>query len=296
MQYAPTRGYNMNNLKFYLIDWKSYIGITIGCIITALSINLFLVPYNIAPGGVSGISIIIHYFFNFPVGATMLALNIPLFIFGIRQLGGAFGIKTLFGTIMLSLFTDLTNWMSFATKDILLASIFGGVTMGIGLGIVFKFGGTTGGTDLAARTIKTLLQHFTVGRIMFSIDTIIILLAIIVYRSYELGLYAVITLYISIKIIDVIIEGVEAKGAFIISDQSEIIADKILNDLRRGVTGLHGVGMYTRKDKNVLLVVVERIEIVRLKEIIKEIDENAFMILTDIREVLGEGFKSKDLK
>jgi len=286
----------MNNLRSYLIDWKSYIGITIGCFITALSINLFLVPYNIAPGGVSGIAIITHYFFNFPVGATMLALNIPLFIFGIRQLGGIFGFKTLYGTIMLSLFIDLTNWMSFTTKDILLASIFGGVTMGIGLGIVFKSGGTTGGTDLAARTIKTLLQHFTVGRIMFSIDTTIIILAIIIYKSYELGLYAVITLYISIKIIDVIIEGVEAKGAFIISDHSETIADKIINDLKRGVTGLHGIGMYTKQDKNVLLVVVERIEIVRLKEIVKEIDENAFIILTDIREVLGEGFKSKDLK
>lgn len=280
----------MKIIKNILKDYKSYLGISIGCLITALSINLFLVPYNIAPGGVSGLAIIIHFFFKTPVGITMLLLNIPLFIFGIRQLGGMFGFKTLFGTVLLSTIIDTTCWMQFTTKDLLLASIFGGVTMGLGLGIVFKYGATTGGTDLAARTLKTIIPHFTVGQIMFAIDTLVILTATFTFRSYELGLYAIITLYISVKLIDLIVEGVQAKGAFIISDYAEEISLRILHDLNRGVTGLKGMGMYTKQDKNVLMVVVDRTEVVRLKEMAQEIDQNAFVILTDIREVLGEGF------
>jgi uncharacterized membrane-anchored protein YitT (DUF2179 family) len=282
-------------LKIQKEDLKAYAEITLGCIITAMSLNLFLVPYNIAPGGVSGLAIVIHYFLNFPVGATMLALNIPLFILGIKQLGGRFGIRTLFGTAALSVLVDFTSWMKFDTNDLLLSSIFGGILMGIGLGLVFRAGATTGGTDLAARIIHSFAQYFTVGQLMFFADACVVLLAAFSFRSYELGLYAIVTIFISAKIVDAIVEGFDVtKGAFIISEHSEEISNKILDELSRGVTALKGTGMYTKQDKDVLLVVVERTEVIRLKELVKGIDDKAFVILTDIREVLGEGFKNKE--
>lgn len=282
----------MKILKSSLKQWKSFLEITLGCIITALSINLFLAPYNIAPGGLSGVAIIINYIFDFPLGLTILALNIPLFIFGIKQLGGVFGLKTLYGTIMLSVIIDLTSWLVFPTQDLLLTSIFGGITMGLGLGIVFHAGGTTGGTDLAAKIIRSIFHHFSLGQFMFIFDICVVVLAIIVFKSYELGLYAIITLIITMKMVDVILEGIGVKGAFIISEFTDTISDEIINTLHRGVTGLKGIGMYTKKDKNVLMVVVNRTEIVKLKQIVKEVDKNAFIILTDFKEVLGEGFKT----
>lgn len=281
----------LNIVKKNTVD---FLEITIGSIITAIAINLFLVPYNIAPGGVSGIAIVLHYIFNLPVGAVMLALNIPLFVFGIKQLGGIFGIKTLYGTILLSIIIDLTSWIRFSTTDILLTTIFGGIMMGIGLGIVFRAGGTTGGTDLAAKILHSIFHSLTVGQFMFLVDTLVVILAIATFRSYELGLYAIISLFLSMKIIDFIIEGIHEKGAFIISNHAEQIAHKILTDMNRGVTALRGIGMYTKTEKNVLLVVVSRTEIIQLKQIVKDIDPNTFIILTDFKEVLGEGFEKKN--
>jgi len=290
--------------------WLDYLMIVFGSIMTAASINIFLVPYKIAPGGVSGIATVLYYVSNgrFPVGITMLALNIPLFILGMRFIGRNFVIKTFFGTILLSVLIDVTEpFTSTLTKrfdetsdgiiysqDILLYALFGGFLMGVGLGLVFRSGATTGGTDLAARIVNHFLPVFTMGETLLIIDTSVIILAAIAFKSFKLGLYAIVTLYIGSKVIDAILEGVNfAKAAFIISDHSENISARILNNLDRGVTALEGKGMYTGSDKNVLLCVVNRRQIPVLKSLVKKVDQNAFIILADVREVLGEGFKTE---
>jgi len=281
--------------KKWFDDWRSYVIIVIGSIITAMSINMFLVPNRIAAGGVSGIATVLFYQFGFPVGVTMLLINIPLFIGGIKYLGGNFGVKTLFSSIILSVFTDLGTFLPTLTNDPMLASLYGGMVMGVGLGIVFRAGATTGGTDLAAKIIHNFFPVFTLGQILWAIDFFIIAYAGIVFQNFEMSLFAIVTIYVSSKIIDGILEGVNfAKSVLIISNKSDRIADKIMNVLDRGVTGLKGKGMYTGQDREVLMCVLKRSEIQTLKSIVKEIDENAFIILTDAREVLGEGFKTYD--
>ncbi|MDP4093060.1 MAG: YitT family protein [Bacillota bacterium] len=296
--------------KKILKDWKQYLWITIGSFLTAAAINIFLVPYKIAPGGVSGIATVVYYLSGgkFPVGTTMLVLNVPLFLAGLRLVGRKFAFKTLYSTILLSVIIDSTEPFSryfvqhyliklnmAFTPDLLLYSLFGGFIMGLGLGLVFKSGATTGGTDLAARIVNHFIPNLTMGQIILFIDGSVVIFAAVAFQSFILGLYAIVTLVISSKIIDSVLEGVNfAKAVFIISDKSEEIADRILTDLDRGVTALEGTGMYTGQNKKVLLCIIQRGQLPALKEITKNIDEKAFVILTDIREVLGEGFKTYD--
>jgi len=270
-----------------------YSAITIGSLFVALSLNLFLVPNKIAAGGISGIATVIYYISNhkLPIGMTMLALNLPIFIMGVKTIGAHFGIKSIYGTIVLSVITDALSFLQPLTYDRLLASIFGGILMGLGLAVVLLYGATTGGTDMLARILHKFIPSFSIGQILLGLDISVIILASAVFRNYELGLYAILTLYVCSKVIDAVLEGVNfAKALIIISDKSEIIADKILKELDRGVTSLDGVGMYTKNKKNILLCVVKRQEVTKLKSLIKEIDADAFVILADVREVLGEGF------
>ncbi len=290
-------------------SWKDYLWIIAGSILTAFSINVFLVPYKIAPGGVSGIATVIHYLTGgkFPVGLAMLLLNVPLFIAGMKFIGNRFVIRTFFGTIFLSFAIDalepLSNRLvekylvspvqSVSNPDLLLYSIFGGFIMGVGLGMVFRSGATTGGTDLAARILHSFVPNSTIGQLLLVIDTSIIVFAGIAFQSFQLALYAIVTLFVSSRVIDAMLEGVNfAKVVYIISDHSDIIAEKIMKELDRGVTALKGVGMYTGKDKKVLLCVIDRGQIQPLKAIVASVDKRAFMFLADIREVLGEGFRS----
>jgi len=217
------------------------------------------------------------------------------------------GILTLFGTAFLSLVIDITGpfardfALQYLTKpegtpsspDLLLHAIFGGLLMGIGIELVLRSGATTGGTDLAARIINHFVPAFTIGQILLFIDAAIVILAAVAFKSFLLGLYAIVSLFVSSKVIDVAVEGVNyAKALFIISDKPDEIAEKILAELDRGVTALNGTGMYTGRGKRVLLCVVQRGELPRLKEIVAKVDKKAFIVLTDIREVLGEGFKT----
>jgi uncharacterized membrane-anchored protein YitT (DUF2179 family) len=297
--------------KNFFKGWKDYIWIIFGSLLTAAAINVFLVPYKIAPGGVSGIATVIYYLSGskFPVGTTMLVLNIPLFILGLRFIGKRFAFRTLFSTIFLSAAIDTTEPFTkiFIQKylvtldrvpsspDLLLYAITGGALMGIGLGMVFKFGATTGGSDLAARIVNHFQRNFTMGQILLSIDTAAIIFAAISFNSFLLALYAVISLFVSSKVIDAVLEGVNfAKAVFIISDKPDEIAARILKEIDRGITALKGKGMYTGFDKQVLLCVLHRGQLPVLKLIVKEVDEKAFVILTDIREVFGEGFKTYD--
>ena len=271
--------------------YSDYIYVLLGTLITALSFNLFLIPHKIAPGGLSGIATVIFHLTKgkIPVGVTMLVLNIPLFLLGIRELGGKFGLKTLLSTVLLSLFIDFIK-VSPLTDEPILAAIYGGVVMGAGLGIVFRGNATTGGTDLFAKIVHKHFHFVGVGWVLFVIDSLVVIAAAIVFGP-TLALYALVSLFLGTKIIDLIQEGLNTAKAFIlISDHSVPIADRIMKELDRGVTLLHGRGAYTNKEKDVILCITDRIQTARLKGIINEIDPEAFVLVADVREVMGEGF------
>lgn len=297
----------MKRKEKFIRGLKDYLWIVLGSVITAVAINVFLVPYKIAPGGVTGIATVVYYLISgrLPVGTIMLILNVPLFIFGFRFIGHKFIVRTLFSTILLSVaidlslpFTDLFIRQLALEKltagpDLLLYSIFGGFFMGLGLGLVFKSGATTGGTDLAARIIHHFNPSMSMGKALLFIDTAVILFAAIAFNSFLLALYAVLSLYISTKIIDVILEGVNfAKAVYIISDSADEIARDIMKELDRGVTALNGTGMYTGNGKKVLFCILQHGQLTLLKALVKKIDPSAFIILSDVTEVLGEGFKT----
>ncbi len=303
----------MYKIKKILQFLKVYILITIGAGITALAINIFLVPYKIAPGGLSGLATVLFYVSGgrLPIGTTMLAINIPLFILGYKIIGRKFFFRTIYGTIILSVIIDLTEAYSadFANRllvdgadlvsrpDILLYSIIGGFISGIGLGIVLKMDATTGGTELAARLLNRIFKAMTIGQLILWLDAIIILFAILAFNSILIGLYSFVSLFLTTKVIDAMVEGVDySRAALIISDKQEEIAKRLLIELDRGVTELKGRGVYSGKDKNVLLCVLARTQIQQLKEIVQSVDKNAFVILAEVHEVLGEGFQSTTLK
>lgn len=268
---------------------KDYITLILGTLFTALAFNMFFIPHRIAPGGVSGIGTIIYHLLHVPVGITMLVLNIPLFVIGIRQLGGGFGFRTLLATLLLSLFIDVIKVPSL-TEDAILASVYGGVLMGVGLGMVFKVNATTGGTDLFAKILHKYLPFIGVGWVMFVIDFLVVFTAALVFGSNE-ALYALVSLFLGAKVIDLVQEGLNSAKAFIvISDHSRHISQMIMKEMDRGATLLNGKGAYTMADKEIILCVVNRMQIARLKEIIAAADPRAFVLVADVREVMGEGF------
>lgn len=271
---------------------REFIFLVLGIFLTALGLDMFLIPNKIAAGGVSGIATILYYLFKFPVGMVMLVINIPLFIASIKVLGMGFGFRSLFGTVVLSFFVDvMAGRVPVPTHDHLLASLYGGVLTGIGIGIVFRNKGTTGGTDLAAALINKW-SPLTFGQSLMSIDAMVILAAGIVF-SPESALYALITVFVTSRLIDVVQEGVGyAVAAFIISAKHEEIAKTILEQMDRGATSLKGRGVYTGSERDVILSVVAKSEITTLKEIVYKVDPKAFVIVTEAHEVVGEGFKS----
>jgi uncharacterized membrane-anchored protein YitT (DUF2179 family) len=288
-----TISWNWAAIRKELID---YVGILVGVTITALALVWLLIPNKIAAGGVSGLAIVFYYLWRWPVSWSMLMLNIPLFLACLWTFGPRFGVKTLFGAAFISIMTQF--WDSVInllplTKDPLLASLYGGVIAGVGMGIAFRFRGTTGGTDLAAQLVNRF-AGIPVGQGLLFCDSAVIILAGLVFRSAELALYAIITLFITSKVLDAVLEGFDyAKAAFIISECSEEIGRRILSDLKRGATGLFGRGLYSTVKKEVVLCVISRAEEFKLKELVYQIDPNAFVIITDVHEVLGEGFKDE---
>lgn len=255
----------------------------------ALSFNLFFIPNQIAPGGLSGIATVLYHVFGFPVGVTTLVLNIPLFLIGLKRGGKQFGLKTLVATILLSFFIDFVSVPSL-TDDSLLASIYGGFLMGLGLGLVFRKDATTGGTDLFAKLIHKYFPSISVAWVLFAVDFLVVVAAALVFGPSE-ALYAIVALALSARIIDLVQEGLNtAKAVFIISENAAAISKRVIEEMDRGVTLLKGSGAYTGHEKNVILCVVSRREITRLKDFINEVDSRAFVFVADVREVLGEGF------
>jgi len=279
------------------LKWKvvrEYLFILVGCLLTAMGLDMFLVPNKIAAGGVSGIATIVHYVAHLPVGIVMLVINVPLFLAGTKKLGMRVGLRSLFGTFALSLFIDfLAPVLPVPTTDPLLASIYGGIIVGIGIGMVFRNKGTTGGTDLAAAIINKYMK-MSVGVVLFVVDASVILAAGVVFKSAELALYALLTVFLTARVIDIVQEGFGyAKAAIIISQKPEEVAQSIMQKMDRGATALHGRGLYTGVERDVILSVVTRAEISNLKELVHTIDPQAFVILTDVHEVMGEGFRRR---
>lgn len=277
----------MKKRKRIILD---YLGITVGSALLALSLAVFLIPNKIAAGGLSGLATIIYYWTGWPVGIMTFIMNIPLFFAGIKFLGRSFGPRTIYGMVIFSLFTDILQpIVPVLTRDLLLATIYGGVVGGIGLGLVFLSKGTTGGTDMIARLINHF-TNFSMGRGLLLADGLVVLLAGIFFNP-EVALYAAISIFINSKTVDLVQEGFDyKKAAFIISKDSKEIMLKIIEELDRGVTVLKGHGGYTGEDKNVLYCIINRVELTKLKRMVYNIDQDAFMIISDVADVLGEGF------
>jgi uncharacterized membrane-anchored protein YitT (DUF2179 family) len=267
-----------------------YINVLIGPAIIALAFNVFLLPNQIASGGVSGISTILLSVFGWEPAYVQWAFNIPLFIAGVILLGKQFGVKTLVGTIFLPFVVFLTKNIDPWTNDALLGALFGGIVVGLGLGIVFRGNGSTGGTDLAAQII-TKYTGLTLGTSVVLIDGLIVLSAALVF-DIERGLYALIALYVTSKTIDLVQVGFgRSKTAMIITNRQDEVREGILNKIDRGVTKLSAYGGFTDNERPVLMCVVDQREFTKLKQLVKSLDPTAFVVVMDASEVLGEGFK-----
>ncbi len=271
---------------------KEGIYIIIGCLLMAAGTTFFLLPNQLSSGGFSGISTIIYYLFGFPLGTTMLILNIPLIILTIIRVGKEVAIKGVFGTIMLSLFIDILERFEPLTHDRLLSCIYGGILIGIGTAIVLKANASTGGTDLLTYIIRSFKPHYRAGHLIVIIDIAIVVLNVIFFKEIEIGLYSAIAIYLSGKMIDIVFEGIYfTKTMFIVSNKYREIANEIEKRLDRGSTAIYAKGMYTREKRMMLWCVASRGEVVRIKEIAQEIDPKSFIVISSAREVWGKGFR-----
>ncbi len=268
------------------------LGTILGSFIISIGISLFLLPNQLSSGGIAGIGTIIYYLLKIPMGTTIILLNIPLFLISILKIGKSFFIKSLIGTISLSFFIDWLDKFKALTQDRFLACIYGGVIIGVGTAIILKVNSSTGGTDMVTYIAKKYKPNIRTGNIMIIIDIIIVTLNMLFFREIEIGLYSGIAIYLMGKIIDILFEGIDfTKLIFIVSEKSEEIATKIGKSIERGTTGIYGKGMYTNEERLILMCAVTRRDVSKVTEIAKKIDKNSFIIITNSREVLGQGFK-----
>lgn len=272
---------------------RHYVLILLGCILGAAAYPLFLTPNSIAPGGVTGITTVLHSAFGLPIGLTSLAMNIPLFFIGFRSMGRVFVIRTLIATVLFSLLIDLLR-IPALTMDPLLSSLFGGVVLGAGLGLILRGGATTGGTDLLARVVHRRLPMVSVGGFLFAFDFMVILLAGF-SLSAEHAMYAMLSVFVTSKVLDTVLAGLGTdKACHIMTRKADRITPRLLTELGRGVTVINALGAYSQEPVKMLLCVISRMEIMQLKAIVKEEDEHAFVFITDTHETLGEGFSQLD--
>ncbi|MEO0234817.1 MAG: YitT family protein [candidate division WOR-3 bacterium] len=274
------------------INSKDIFYLALGIILCSVGYTFFLVPGKISTGGISGISMVLHHIFKTPFGIVMIVLNIPLLIGSIKLFGTLFVIRTLISILLIGFFSDILSYFKFLIFEgnQLLATLYGGVILGIGLGFVFKGKGSTGGSDIIGRMINRFTS-ISIGTSIFIVDSMVIGLTGIVFKSYELILYSYLSLYLSSKMIDLVLEGQDyAKGVFIFTNKPEEISNEIINKLRRGVSGFNGKGMYSKEEKTILYCVVARREISILSKIIEDIDKDAFVVVSNVYEVMGKGF------
>ncbi len=299
------------NDKVFSKTWfKDYSLILIGSFILAAGFVYFVTPHRIVPGGVYGIAIVVHYLtanmFSFwpdgiPIGLFGLILNIPLTIAGIKILGPRFGVKTIIGFVLTSVFIDGITYLRpdgdlALVDDVLLSSVFGGVLIGFGLGLIFKSRATSGGSDIIAMIIAKY-TNLQLGKLMIYVDSVIVLLALFAFHDWQIPLYSWVVIYISGRAIDLTLEGADYNKALLIISKKHLdIKNKLLTDLERGGTYLHGEGMFTGEEKQIIYTVVSRREVAILEEYISKIDPDAFITVMDAKEILGEGFQSLNTK
>jgi uncharacterized membrane-anchored protein YitT (DUF2179 family) len=283
--------------KLFTRKWFITYGmILIGSFIMASGFVLFITPYKIVPGGVYGISIILHHLIGTPVGLVALCFDIPLTIIGIRVLGPRFGVKTIIGFFLTAIFVDgLTYFwgdVPLVENNGLLSAIYGGLLVGIGLGLIFKARATSGGSDIIAMIISKYTK-LPLGQLMILVDSIIVVVGLFSFGDWQIPLFSLIVIFITGRVIDVVLQGISyEKTLFIVSDKHREIRDKIINDLNRGGTFLSGKGMFKNEERTVIYTNVNRRELAILQEYIHSIDPKAFMTVINANEVLGQGFRS----
>ena len=301
ISFYPEKSYNMaaylTREKPFSKKWlKAYGFIVLGTFILSIGYVYFITPYKIVPGGVYGLSIVIHHTFGFPVGLTALVFNIPLVLIGLKLLGPRFGAKTVTGFVLTSVFVDGMSYLSkmqpLVEDDPLLSAIFGGLFMGVGVGLIFKSRATSGGTDVVAMIIGKY-NRMPLGQLMIMVDSVVVLVGLVAFGDWKIPLYSWIVIFIMGKVIDIVLQGPSYdKTLFIISDKHEQIREKLINDMRRGGTYIAGEGMFGGKPKKIIFTTVTRREVAMLEDFLHQIDPAAFMTVIEANEVLGEGFKS----
>lgn len=264
-----------------------------GAAILAVGVSCFVGPAQIAPGGVSGLSILVNFLTDLPVGAVNLAFNIPLILLAWKFLGQRFTLRTLVTVLIQSVLMDvITLWIPVYTGERIMAALFGGVASGVGLALVFMRGSTTGGTDIVSRLLQLRYRHLSIGRLLFSVDVVVLLLSVAVFRNIEAGLYGMIAIFASGKVLDNILYGLDTgKVLLVVSGKNQEIAARIMETLKRGVTFLHGSGAWSGTERQVLLCAVRAQQCYRVEEIVRGVDKEAFVIVLEATEIAGEGFR-----
>ncbi len=307
----------MNRLNKNIIQ---YSGIIFGSVLFAIAYSWFLVPYKIAPGGIGGLSQILFHIFNVPIGISMILFNIPLFVLSFILMGKRFGVRSIFGMLSTSIFADLFSLTSLyklglikdlapytfisndkiyyamlGPEDIYLSAIAGSVLLGLGLGIIFRFRGSTGGTDIPVAFLKQK-TGISIGMGYWVVESIIIMTIGIVFKDLKLIIWGYVNLFITTKITDLASEGLPyVKGVYIISEKTDDIKEKIYDKIRRGVTFIKAEGGYSGKNLNMLFCAMNRRQVAILRDIVKDIDPSAFVLLTDVSDVMGYGFRSRNI-
>ncbi len=288
------KGHILDGSNIWKRIWK-YLMITLGCAVYSAGIQFFMYPNAIVSGGVTGVAMIINQLAGLPVGVMTIVLNIPLFVLAWRYFGLEFIISSLVGMALSSAFIDLFALTGVVlTNDVMLACVIGGVIKGAGIGLVYYVGATTGGIDIVAKFLRQKSPHVNFGTIILGLDVVIVLAYALILNKYESAMYSIIAMFVVSKVIDLVLYGLDNSCVcYIISEKSqEIIKEITLGQMHRGVTILKATGAYTGADKQVILSVIKRQQIAVIRRIIKSIDQNAFFVVVDAKNVFGHGFDS----
>ncbi|MBR5537783.1 MAG: YitT family protein [Clostridia bacterium] len=282
----------MKKLRFPKEELLNYLFITVGSLIYALGQLYFIKPLHIPMGGVSGLALVANFLWSMPIGVVTIVLNIPLLFLGWRNMGREFFVKTAFAIVVSSVFTDILEPILPAYYgEMLLAALYGGVVMGVGYGLIFRAGGTTGGVDIISKWLNGKMD-LPIGATNFVINMFVIIGSALIYENLDSALYAMITSYLTSMVIDKMVYGMDVqKSAMIITSKPKEVAGAVMEELHRGCTGMDATGMYTGDQRTVLICVVRRHETGTLKRLILEQDEQAFMMISNISEVFGRNFK-----
>lgn len=275
-------------------EWvKKYIIITAATFVYAVAVSFFIDPNDMAPGGLTGVAIILSRLVPVSTGTLILLLNIPILIFGVWKFGIGLTISTIYATVSISFFTNMLSGVEAATNDILLAAVAGGIIQAIAIGVIFRAGATSGGVDIIIKALKLKLPHLKTGNLFLMIDATVVTLSGIVFRDVSAALYAAVAVGCCSVAMDVVLYGRdEAKLLYIISDRPEQITQRLLEDLDVGTTYINGQGAYSGNEKRVIMCAMKKTVFPRAEEIVREEDANSFMIVTSATEIFGEGYKS----